>query len=196
MKIKSVELEHVCGITSRLPETDLIQVAFCGRSNVGKSSLINGLINRKHLARVSASPGKTQTINYYNVNGQIHFVDLPGYGFANVPLKVKEEWGKMIDRYLRTSSLLKKLFILVDIRHEPGELDKMMYKWAEVYGLDTVVIATKSDKIKRSQVQKHLKMQRTGLGLKEGIPVIPYSSLTKEGREDIIAIIEDQLNNL
>ncbi|MBQ9828661.1 MAG: YihA family ribosome biogenesis GTP-binding protein [Lachnospiraceae bacterium] len=195
MKIKEVSLEHVLGVTSAIPDTDLPQIAFSGRSNVGKSSLINGLLNRKSLARVSASPGKTRTINFYNVNGEIHFVDLPGYGFANVPESVKEQWGKMIDRYLSTSKLLKKVFILVDIRHEPSPLDKQMYDWAASYGHDVVIIATKADKIKKSRLLSHLKMLKEGLGLKKDVPLIAYSSLTKEGREEIMDIIDGQLNS-
>ena len=190
MKIKNVSLEHVLGVTSAIPETDLPQIAFSGRSNVGKSSLINGLLNRKSFARVSSSPGKTRTINYYNVNNEIHFVDLPGYGFANVPQSVKEQWGRMIDRYLSTSKLLKKVFILVDIRHEPSPLDRQMYEWTKSYGLDAVIIATKADKIKKSRVPQHLKMLKEGLGLSGDIPLIPYSSLTKEGRERIMEIID------
>ncbi len=129
MVIKNVNLETVCGITSTLPENQHPEVAFSGKSNVGKSSLINGLMNRKAYARVSQQPGKTQTINYYNVNNEIYIVDLPGYGFANVSQAVKAKWGKMIENYLRKSRQLRMVFLLVDIRHEPSANDKHMYSW-------------------------------------------------------------------
>ena len=129
MKIKSVELETVCGITSKLPENDKMEIAFAGKSNVGKSSLINGLLNRKSLARTSSSPGKTQTINFYNVNKELYFVDLPGYGYAKVSMEIREKWGKMIERYLRKSDVLAAIFLLIDIRHEPSANDRQMYDW-------------------------------------------------------------------
>ena len=142
MVIKNVELETVCGITSVLPENDKPEIAFAGKSNVGKSSLINGLINRKSLARTSSQPGKTQTINFYNVNKDLYFVDLPGYGFANVPQSVKEKWGKMIERYLQSSKMLKAVFLLIDIRHDPSKNDKEMYDWVVYNGYEPIIIAT------------------------------------------------------
>ena len=153
MIIKNVELETVCGITSKLPDNQLCEIAFAGKSNVGKSSLINGLVNRKALARTSSQPGKTQTINFYNVNKELYFVDLPGYGYANVSLKVKEQWGKMIERYLHESQVLKAVFLLIDIRHEPSANDVNMYQWILANGYEPIIIATKADKIKRSQLQ-------------------------------------------
>ena len=182
MVIKNVNLETVCGITSTLPENQHPEVAFSGKSNVGKSSLINGLMNRKAYARVSQQPGKTQTINYYNVNDEIYIVDLPGYGFANVSQAVKAKWGKMIENYLRKSRQLRMVFLLVDIRHEPSANDKHMYSW--------IIIATKLDKIKRSQIQKQLKLIREGLNVAEGTPIVPYSAVTKQGRDEIWELIE------
>lgn len=190
MVIKQVELETVCGITSRLPENALPEVAFAGKSNVGKSSLINGLVNRKSLARTSAQPGKTQTINFYNVNQQLYLVDLPGYGYAKVSAEAKEQWGKLIERYLHGSKQLKAVFLLVDIRHAPGENDKIMYEWVCHYGYDPIIIATKLDKIKRSQIQKQLKLLREGLQVKPGTVILPFSAETKQGREEIWQVVE------
>lgn len=183
--IKSVELETVCGITSTFPENDKIEIAFAGKSNVGKSSLINALVNRKALARTSAQPGKTQTINFYKVNNEVYFVDLPGYGYAKVSEEVKAKWGKLIERYLHDSQMLKAVFLLVDIRHEPSANDKNMYEWIVYQGYHPIIIATKLDKINRSQIQKHVKMIKTGLNVKPGTVVIPFSAATKQGREEI-----------
>lgn len=191
MVIKQVELETVCGITSKLPENVLMEVAFAGKSNVGKSSLINGLVNRKGLARTSSQPGKTQTINFYNVNKELCLVDLPGYGYAKVSVEAKQQWGKLIERYLHGSKQLKAVFLLVDIRHDPGANDKLMYDWICHNGYDPIIIATKLDKIKRSQLQKQLKAIREGLNVKPGTVVIPFSAETKQGREEIWALIED-----
>ena len=188
-KIKSVELETVCGITSTFPENDKIEIAFAGKSNVGKSSLINALVNRKALARTSAQPGKTQTINFYNVNKEVYFVDLPGYGYAKVSEEVKAKWGKLIERYLNQSEMLKAVFLLVDIRHEPSANDKNMYEWIVYQGYDPIIIATKLDKINRSQIQKHVKMIKTGLNVKPGTVVIPFSATSKQGREEIWDLI-------
>ena len=183
--IKSVELETVCGITSTFPENDKIEIAFAGKSNVGKSSLINALVNRKALARTSAQPGKTQTINFYKVNNEVYFVDLPGYGYAKVSEEVKAKWGNLIERYLNKSEMLKAVFLLVDIRHEPSANDRNMYEWIVYQGYDPIIIATKLDKINRSQIQKHVKMIKTGLNVKQGTVVIPFSAATKQGREEI-----------
>lgn len=190
MKIKNVELSIVCGITSKLPETDRIEIAFAGKSNVGKSSLINALMNRKALARTSATPGKTQTINFYNINDMMYLVDLPGYGYARVSEKEKEQWGKLIERYLNTSSQLKAVFLLIDMRHEPSANDKMMYDWIVTQGYEPIIITTKLDKLKRSQVPKHVKMIKEGLNLRPGTTVIPFSAETKQGREEIWEYIE------
>lgn len=192
MIIKKVDLEIVCGITSTLPDTEHIEVAFAGKSNVGKSSLINALMNRKSLARTSATPGKTQTINWYNINDSMYLVDLPGYGYAKVTQSEKEKWGKLIERYLHNSAQLKAVFLLIDIRHDPGSNDKLMYKWIVEQGFEPIIIATKLDKIKRSQVQKHLKMLREGLQLIPGTKILPFSALSKQGREEIWEYIETE----
>lgn len=193
MIIKTVNLETVCGITSTLPKNDKPEIAFAGKSNVGKSSLINALMNRKSYARTSAQPGKTQTINFYNINDELYFVDLPGYGYAKVSLEVKEKWGKMIERYLHSSNQLKVIFLLIDIRHEPSENDRNMYEWVLAQGYKPVIIATKLDKIKRAQVAKHVKMIKTGLNVVEGTEVMPFSALTKQGRDDIMNYMEQFL---
>lgn len=193
MVIKNVELETVCGITSKLPDNILPEIAFAGKSNVGKSSLINGLLNRKSLARTSSQPGKTQTINFYNINKQLYFVDLPGYGYAAVSQEIRAKWGKMIERYLNTSKVIKKVFLLIDIRHEPSENDCIMYNWIVENGYEPVIIATKLDKIKRSQVQKHIKMIKQKIRPVEGTTIIPFSSQSKQGREEIWQLIEDTI---
>ena len=190
MVIRSVNLETVCGITSKLPENELPEVAFAGKSNVGKSSLINALMNRKSYARISSQPGKTQTINFYNISDEIYFVDLPGYGYANANVKVKAQWGKMIERYLHTSKALKRVFLLIDIRHAPGANDCEMYEWVVKSGFEPVIIATKLDKIKRSQTDKQIKLIRETLGCSKDTVIIPFSAETKQGRDDIYAILD------
>ena len=194
MIIKNVSLDIVCGITSTLPDTELPEVAFAGKSNVGKSSLINGLMNRKALARTSAQPGKTQTINFYNINEAMYLVDLPGYGYAKVSQSEKEKWGKMIEDYLHKSSQLKAVFLLIDIRHDPSANDKQMYDWVLHNGFSPIIIATKLDKIKRSQVQKQVKAIKQGLQVEKGTLVIPFSAETKQGREEIWSVIEGFLD--
>ncbi len=190
MVIKSSELETVCGITSKLPENQGVEIAFAGKSNVGKSSLINGLLNRKALARTSSQPGKTQTINFYKINNEFYFVDLPGYGYAKVSASEREKWGRMIENYLHTSKNLVLVFLLVDIRHEPSANDKMMYDWILHNGFTPVIIATKLDKIKRSQLQKSLKIIRTKLDMPGEGMIFPYSALSKQGRDEILDYIE------
>ncbi len=199
MIIKNASLETVCGITSKLPENDKIEVAFAGKSNVGKSSLINALMNRKSLARTSSSPGKTQTINFYMVTGRresadtdesLYLVDLPGYGYAKVSQSEKEKWGKMIENYLHRSRQLKAVFLLIDIRHDPSANDRMMYDWILHNGFAPIIIATKLDKLKRSQVAKQLKAVKQGLQVQPGTIVIPFSAETKQGREEIWSMIE------
>ncbi len=189
MIIRSAELETVCGITSILPDNELPEIAFAGKSNVGKSSLINGLLNRKSLARTSSQPGKTQTINFYNINKNLYFVDLPGYGYAQVSMEIRAKWGKMIERYLNTSSQLKKVFLLIDIRHVPSENDCIMYNWILDNGYEPIIIATKLDKIKRSQVSKNIKLIKEKLELVPGTKVIPFSAQTKQGRDEIWDVI-------
>ena len=188
--IKSVNLETVCGITSKLPENHHPEVAFAGKSNVGKSSLINGLMNRKAYARISSQPGKTQTINYYNINDEVYFVDLLGYGYAKVSNEIKAKWGRMIEGYLQKSAQLCLVFLLIDIRHEPSENDRHMYSWIVENGFYPTIIATKMDKLNRSQIPKHIKMIKNGLDVAEGTPIIPFSAVTKQGRDEIWALIE------
>lgn len=190
MVIKSVNLETVCGITSTIPNNEHIEIAFSGKSNVGKSSLINALMNRKSLARTSAQPGKTQTINFYNINEELYFVDLPGYGYAKVSAAEKQKWGKMIENYLHKSKMLRAVFLLIDIRHEPSANDRDMYEWILYQGYKPIIIATKLDKINRSQVQKHIKMLKTGLQVEKDTVVIPFSAQTKQGREEIYELID------
>ena len=190
MIIRKVSLETVCGITSRLPENTLPEIAFAGKSNVGKSSLINGLMNRKSLARTSAQPGKTQTINFYNVNDAFYLVDLPGYGYARVSEEVKAKWGKMVERYLRQSRQLRAVFLLIDIRHEPSANDRQMYDWILSQGYHPIIIATKLDKLNRSQVPAAVKRVREGLKAEKGTEILPFSALTKQGREEIYQVIE------
>ena len=195
MIIKKAELETVCGVTSTLPDNNMPEIAFAGKSNVGKSSLINALMNRKSLARTSSSPGKTQTINYYNINDEVYFVDLPGYGYAKVPESEKKKWGKLIERYLHTSHMLDVVFLLADIRHNPSSNDRMMYDWIVYQGFSPVIIATKSDKIKRSQLKKHVDMIRSGLGMSADDRIFPFSALNKNGRDEIWDFIESRIES-
>lgn len=192
MVIKNVSLETVIGVTSKIPDNQLPEIAFAGKSNVGKSSLINALMNRKSLARTSAQPGKTQTINFYNINDELYFVDLPGYGYAKVSQQEKEKWGKMIEKYLHRSKVLQAVFLLVDIRHEPSANDRQMYEWILANGYHPIVIATKLDKINRSQIAKQVKLVKQGLGVDKDTIVIPFSAETKQGREEMYDLI-DQL---
>ena len=193
MVIKKVNLDIVIGVTSAIPQTELPEVAFAGKSNVGKSSLINALMNRKSYARTSSQPGKTQTINYYNINDAMFLVDLPGYGYANANQQVKAKWGKMVEKYLKVSKQLRQVFLLIDIRHDPSANDKMMYDWIVANGYHPVIIATKLDKLKRSQIPKHVKAVRTGLGLEKDDILIPVSSQTKQGIPELWETIEQYL---
>ena len=195
MVIKNVELETVCGVTSMLPGNKLPEVAFAGKSNVGKSSLINALMMRKSLARTSAQPGKTQTINFYNINKEIYLVDLPGYGYAKASEKEREAWGQMIERYLNTSEKLRAVFLLVDIRHAPSANDKQMFEWMAYVGYDPIVIATKLDKIKRSQIDKQIKIIRQGLGADKETIIVPFSAETKQGRDIIWDFMDQVIEN-
>ena len=193
MVIRNVSLETVCGITSTLPDNKLPEIAFAGKSNVGKSSLINGLMNRKSLARTSSQPGKTQTINYYNINDEMYFVDLPGYGYATANEQVKAQWGKLIEDYLHQSRKIEAVFLLIDIRHAPSENDCIMYNWILDRGYQPIIIATKLDKIKRSQIQKQIKLITDTLDVVDDTIVIPYSALTKQGREEIYDLLDGML---
>ena len=165
MVIKQVELQHVCGITSKLPDTGQVEVAFAGKSNVGKSTLINAILGRKALARTSSQPGKTRTINFYGVNDMMYVVDLPGYGYAKVPKSEVAKWGQMMEEYLTRREELRAIILLIDIRHEPGKNDIMMYDWLKHFGFDIIIAATKSDKLNRSQIPKQLAVIRKTLKL-------------------------------
>ena len=191
MHIKQAVLETVCGITSVLPKNDLPEIAFLGKSNVGKSSLINILMQRKSLARTSQAPGKTQTINYYKVNDSLYFVDLPGYGYAKVSQELRQKWGKMIERYITSSPTLKLICLLVDIRHEPTENDRLMYDWIKYHGYKVLLILTKADKLKRSVLNKHIKMIEKALKVADEDMVVAFSSETKQGREEVYEIISN-----
>ena len=193
MVIKNVELETVCGYTSKFPENVHPELAFAGKSNVGKSSLINALMNRKSLARTSSQPGKTQTINYYNINGEMYLVDLPGYGYAKASKKEQAKWGEMVERYLKTSKQLRQVFLLIDIRHDPSANDRQMYDWIVYNGFSPVIVATKLDKIKRSQKDKQLKAVREGLGASKETIILPFSSQSKQGRDELWDIMEGYL---
>lgn len=195
MQIKTVSLDTVCGITSKLPENTLPEVAFAGRSNVGKSSLINSLMMRKSMARTSSKPGKTQTINFYNINDSIFLVDLPGYGYAKVSKSESEKWGVMIENYLTESEMLRAVFILVDMRHEATELDRQMLEWVEYIGLQPIIIATKADKVKPSARLKQERLVRESLGASEDTIFVPYSSMTFEGREEIWDFMSQIIEN-
>lgn len=190
MVVKKINLDIVIGVTSKIPETGMPEVAFAGKSNVGKSSLINALMNRKSYARTSSQPGKTQTINFYNINDALYLVDLPGYGYANASEEVKAKWGKMIEKYLRMSKQLKQVFLLIDIRHDPSANDRLMYDWIVNNGFRPVIIATKLDKLKKSQIQKNVKAVREGLGLRPDDILIPFSAQTKQGLDEIWNSIE------
>ncbi len=193
MVIKNVMLETVCGITSKIPDNLYPEVAFAGKSNVGKSSLINVLMNRKSLARTSSQPGKTQTINFYNVNSEIYFVDLPGYGYAKANEEVKAKWGKMVENYLHKSKQLKAVFLLIDIRHEPGSNDCIMYDWIRKQGYQPIIIATKLDKIKRSQIQKQVNLIKSTLRAGSDTLIIPFSATSRQGREEIYTVLDEIL---
>ena len=190
MIIKDVNLETVCGITSKLPANTQPEFAFAGKSNVGKSSLINALMNRRSYARTSSQPGKTQTINFYHINDAFYYVDLPGYGYARASVEVKAKWGKMIENYLHKSQMLRCVFLLIDIRHDPSDNDRMMYDWIVNNGYRPVIVATKLDKIKRSQISKQVKAVRTGLGLRQEDILIPFSSQTKQGLKELWQLID------
>ena len=195
MVIKKVNLDIVIGVTSTIPQTDLPEIAFAGKSNVGKSSMINALMNRKSYARTSSQPGKTQTINYYNINDCMYLTDLPGYGYANANEAVKAKWGKMVEKYLKISKQLRQVFLLIDIRHDPSANDKMMYDWIVDSGYHPVIVATKLDKIKRSQVTKQVKAIRTGLGLGKDDILIPFSSQTKQGLDTLWEVVENYIQS-
>lgn len=185
MNVQNVALKVVAGSVKQFPEESLPEIAFVGKSNVGKSSLINSLLLRKSLARTSSAPGKTRTINWYEVDKSLYFVDLPGYGYAKVSKAEQEKWGRVIEHYLHHRQSLQLVLLLVDIRHEPSSGDRMMMEWLRHYEVPTLVVATKSDKIKRSQLDKQKKLIRTALELSRPEDLLAYSSETKAGRDEV-----------
>ena len=191
MEVNNASLAAVGVKLEQYPTDGKPEIAFAGKSNVGKSSLINGLLNRKSLARTSSNPGKTRTINFYDVENTLYFVDLPGYGYAKAPKTEIQKWGKMIEDYLYQRETLKSIVLLIDIRHEPGNNDKMMYDWLKHYNYDIIIIATKADKIKRSQLQKHIAMIRKGLNMSAEDKIIPFPSMTKQGKEEIWSVFDE-----
>lgn len=195
MRIKKSDLEAVAVKPEQYPSGSLKEIAFAGRSNVGKSSLLNMITGRKKLARVSGSPGKTRTINFYIVNDAFRIVDLPGYGYAKVSKSISQGWGDMMERYLEQRPNLVKVIQLVDIRHAPSKQDVEMYRYLRHYGLDGVVVATKADKISRNQLQKQIKLIRQTLDLSQNDPVIPMSTLKKTGYEELLGVMEELLED-
>ena len=195
MIIKKSDLETVAVKPSQYPPENLKEIAFAGRSNVGKSSLLNLITNRKKLARVSGSPGKTRTINFYIINDEFRVVDLPGYGYAKVSKSMSEGWGDMMETYLGNRPNLVKVIQLVDIRHAPSKQDVEMYNYLRHYGLDGIVVATKADKISRNQLPKHIKEIRQTLKLSSDDKVIPISALKKTGYEELLDVMEGLLED-
>ena len=185
MKINKADLERIAVNKKQYPDSSLPEIAFAGRSNVGKSSFINSMVNRTNLARTSGKPGKTRTINFYNINDQFRFVDLPGYGYAQVSKSEKAKWGHIIEEYLSSRQNLLEVVLLVDIRHEPTELDLMMYNWIKTFGFTGLVIATKADKISKGKYQANMKIIRNKLGIKDINIILPYSSTKKINRDEI-----------
>ncbi|MBR4529191.1 MAG: YihA family ribosome biogenesis GTP-binding protein [Lachnospiraceae bacterium] len=189
MKITGVNLETVCGITSTIPQTGLPEYAFLGRSNVGKSSLINSLMQRKNYARTSGDPGKTQTVNFYKINDSFYLVDLPGYGYARTSRETRAKWGEMIERYLKTSATLRLVFLLIDSRHAPTQDDKLMLDWLLYYDFPAAILATKVDKLKASRREEELRALRESLKFPADGIFLPYSSVTGEGRDDVYGLL-------
>ncbi|WP_282928700.1 ribosome biogenesis GTP-binding protein YihA/YsxC [Anaerococcus sp. Marseille-Q7828] len=195
MKFKSIELEQVAGFKSQWPSENIEEIAFVGRSNVGKSSFINAFLGRKSLAKTSSIPGKTRTINFYNIDKKFRLVDLPGYGYAKVSKKEKEKWDKLINEYLHDRENLKEVFLLVDIRHEPTDLDRQMYEWIIESGFTGFIIATKYDKISKNQLQKHIKSIMKKLDIEDEGLIFAYSSENKHNLGVIHEQIEVIVNN-
>lgn len=193
MIIKKAELETVAVKRSQYPEDNVPEIAFAGRSNVGKSSLLNLLTNRKSLARVSGAPGKTRTINFYRINDEFRIVDLPGYGYAKISKSISENWGDMMEEYFQNRQGLKKAVQLVDIRHAPSAQDVQMYEYLRHYGLDGLVVATKADKVSRNEMQKCMKAIRQTLKLGPDDLIIPVSALKRQGHDNLLAEIEKLL---
>lgn len=193
LKIISSDLDAIAVKSEQYPEIEMPEIAFAGRSNVGKSSFINSVLNRKNLARTSSKPGKTRTINFYLVNENFRFVDLPGYGYASVSKSEKDSWGDIIEEYLNIRNSLKEVFLLVDIRHEPTIQDVQMYEWILAYGFTGYVIAAKADKISRGKYQNAEKIIAKKLGIKNRSLIIPYSITNKYNLEKVLGIMEEVL---
>ncbi|KZL93449.1 ribosome biogenesis GTP-binding protein YihA/YsxC [Clostridium magnum] len=193
MEIKQAEFTTSAVLRSQYPTDNRVEIAFVGRSNVGKSSLINTLTNRRKLVKVSGTPGKTKLVNFFLINNEFYFVDLPGYGYAKVSKVEKESWGKVIETYLLKREQLKKIVLLVDCRHKPTEDDIIMYKWIKYYNYDTVVVATKIDKLKKSEIQRNLKVIKDTLGLQQDDQLLTFSSLKKLGKEELLQVMEETL---
>ncbi len=195
MRIKNAELLITAGRLDQYPKEGPLEIAFAGRSNVGKSSLINTIVNRKMLARTSAEPGKTQTINFYGINNnEFTFVDLPGYGYARVSRQARSKWAEMIETYFKNRESLVEVILLLDIRHEPGEHDKMMYDWIKDCGFNGIIIATKADKIARGKVQKHISMIQKRLDVEDRNFIVPFSSLKKDNIDGVLEVVETILD--
>lgn len=190
MQVKTSSLKYIGTNFSHYPMDGKPEIAFAGKSNVGKSTLINAILGRRALARTSSQPGKTRTINFYDVNDIMYVVDLPGYGYAKAPKSEIAKWGEMIENYLERREELRAIILLIDIRHEPGKNDIMMYDWLKHYGYDIIIAATKSDKINRSQIQKQLSLIKKTLKLQPGDVLIPFSGEKKTGVEELWAEIE------
>ncbi|MBQ7605161.1 MAG: YihA family ribosome biogenesis GTP-binding protein [Firmicutes bacterium] len=193
MIVKKAELEAIAAAPKQYPQADLKEIAFAGRSNVGKSSLLNLLTNRRSLARVSGNPGKTRTINFYRINDAFRIVDLPGYGYARVSKSESESWGKMMETYLSGRENLVKVVQLVDIRHEPSAQDRQMYEYLQYYGLDGIVVATKADKVSRNELQKCMSVIRKSLQMKPEDVIIPVSALKRTGNDKVMEVISELL---
>lgn len=193
MIIKKAELVAVGVKIAQYPKDEMVEVAFAGRSNVGKSSLLNLLTNRKSLARVSGNPGKTRTINFYQINDAFRIVDLPGYGYAKVSKSLTENWGDMMEEYFQNRPQLKKVIQLVDIRHVPSAQDVQMYNYLKHYGLDGIVVATKADKVSRNEMQKSISVIRKALEMNKEDKIIPISSLKRNGHEELLKEIDNIL---
>lgn len=193
MKITKSELHAIAVNPSQYPEDELPEIAFAGRSNVGKSSFINSMINRSNLARTSGKPGKTRTINFYIINDSFRFVDLPGYGYAQVSKSERKKWGIIIDEYLTNRKNLKEVILIVDIRHEPSDQDLMMYNWIKSFGYSGIVIATKADKISKGHWQRNVKVIRKKLDIKDTNLIIPYSASKRLNKDIAWEVIEEKL---
>jgi GTP-binding protein len=193
MKIVSTEFVISAMRRDQLPEDGLPEIALAGRSNVGKSSLINRMIERKNLARTSSQPGKTQQLNFYRVNGSMYFVDFPGYGYAKVSRAQRAKWGRFIESYIRERKQLKLQLLIVDLRHPPTEDDRLMYDWLRHFGIPTCVVATKADKVPRTHRHRHLRVVRETLGLDDGVPLVMFSAETGEGRDELWEIVRQAI---